>query len=165
MSGPVLMLLLVSRDTMVKVEMDNHSVAHRRTTISFSHQPSPTISWGGGPAMPPPRKWVSAPEFPPHYWMSRSLFRMQLKRAYDGLAEPLAPRMALFCLSFLHFMGCIVTQTAPVSSTLESRAFCANPQAGPSWLAQADPSWAPCRCCMSDWSRPCVHLRGIRGQF
>ena len=84
---------------------------------------------------------------------------MRLKHAYDGLAEPLAPRMALFCLSFLHFMGCIGTQTAPVSSTLESRAFCANPQAGPSWLAQADSSCTPCRCCMSDWSRPCVHLR------
>lgn len=169
-SGPVLVLLLVSRDTMVKVE-SNHPVTHRRT-IHHDFFLSPTITnhfvGGGSPAMPPPRKWVSAPEFPPHYWMSRSLFRMQLKHADDGLAEPLAPRMALFCLSFLHFMGCISTQTAPVSSTLESRAFRANPQAassGPSWLDQADPSCAPCRCCMSDWSRPCVHLRGIRGQF
>ena len=129
-SGPVLVLLLVSRDTMVEVEMDDFFL-------------SPTITnhfVGGGPAMPPPRKWVSAPEFPPHYWVSRSLFRMRLKRAYGGLAEPLAPRMALFCLSFLHFMGCIGTQTAPVSSTLEGRAFCANPQAGPSWPKLAGPS-------------------------
>lgn len=135
-SWPV--LVLVSRDTiMVKVNGVTEWLSPS-TTISFSHQP--TISWGGRQRQPP-RKWVSAPEFPPHLLDISSLFRMQLKHAYNGLAEPLASRMALFCWSFLHFMGCIGAQTAPGINAWKQSLPCERP----GWFKLVKAGWSKLR--------------------
>lgn len=112
---------------------------HRRPPPTIANHPL-TVWWEmtNTVTLFAPRRRVSAPESSPHYWMARSLFRMQLKHACEGLAGRLAAHGVVLIPSSSHPSGPASARKQPLHRRLESRLFShANRNRGPSWLQLA----------------------------